>query len=74
MKKITKKELMDNRFSTIKNNIIYYKKPNKKDLSYRDVCICNAIEALRFRDIEGALSSANHWLSIGDNGELRELN
>ena len=73
MRKITKKELMNNRFVTLSNNIVSYKMPNKKELSYREVCICNGIEALKFRDIEGALISANDWLSIGDNGKLRNL-
>ena len=73
MKKITKKELMNNRFVTLSNNIVSYKLPDKKGLSYRDLCICNGIEALKFRDIEGALISANGWLSIGDNGDLRNM-
>lgn len=73
MKKITKNELINSRFVTIHNNVISYNIPDKKTLTYRDLCLCVAIEALKFRNIDSAIKNANIWLCQGDDGELRNL-
>ena len=63
-------------YAKIEGTSVEYRTPKKEErlnMSYRDLCICNAIEALKFREFEGALKNANGWLNRGDDGKLREL-
>lgn len=87
MTKITKEDILKNRFIKIveKENpnpncpgktryfrIITPSREKAERFFFKTLCIYAGVEALRKRDIEGAVKTANYWLEKGNKAELLE--
>lgn len=89
MTKITKEDILKNRFIKIveKENpnpncpgktryfriITPSREKAERFFFFKTLCIYAGVEALRKRDIEGAVKTANYWLEKGNKAELWKL-
>lgn len=73
MKKITKEEILNNKFAKTVNGEVIATHPTKEQcekMNFRDICVvCFGTFALRFRPIAKAVDNANYWLENGSKEE-----